>query len=307
LKTRFTYFLICLCTFFAGAQTSIFKEKNKWGIKEGNGTLVPAVYDTIFNFDSTGKVCLACMKLKMAHPNKFIKTPLITYNCSYLNKKKERLVIKLESGDTSGVFTLHKNSYQQYAGMGSYMTVPVKDKNLMDHKYLVDKDLKQITFKAYEDIHVSPVPEFLLARIRDEGNTVREGMLTRAEEIIIDYKYSFIKFNTTDSLIIGCTAGLGGMNSEDDIYIYTGKKIASYHRHIELAMKKFVVEKIFQPKEYLVILNLENKEEQIEHAEEVHYFLPEKLLMMNDDHWYTYDLHTHKKKTYDMKHKKEEK
>ena len=61
-----------------------------WGLgmafnKENESVIIPAVYDTIFNFDSTGQVCMACYKVKSASASKFIKVMTTTYVCRYLN------------------------------------------------------------------------------------------------------------------------------------------------------------------------------------------------------------------------------
>lgn len=289
--------------FFSFAQTTTFKENNKWGIKEKDKVIIKPLYDTIFNFDSTGKVCLACAKARGVHPNKYIKTPVFTYNCNYLNKRGEWLTIKQSGADTTSIFTLLKNTVAQYNGSKNEMTVAVKDKNLIDHRNLVDKDFKQITEKGYEEVRYSKEPAFLIASKRNENNVIFEGLINQKEEEVIPFRYSHIKLNVKDSLIIGCTAGQGA-NSEDDIFDYTGKKIGSYHRHIELATKKFIVHKVFKPKEYLIIVNLSTKEEKVEYAEEAQYYNETQVLMVNEGHWFTYDINTYKKKSYDIKHKK---
>ena len=56
------------------SQTVPFKQNLKWGIKENETVIIKPVYDTIFNFDFTGKVCLACFKARGVSANKFIKT-----------------------------------------------------------------------------------------------------------------------------------------------------------------------------------------------------------------------------------------
>jgi len=298
MKKKYLNFLFCTISFLSFSQTQVFKEAGKWGIKENGQVLIKPVHDTVFNFDSTGKVCLACTKIRSAHANKYIKSPVLSFNCSYINKKGERLIIKQTGADTTSIFSLHKTTLSNYIGTKNIMTVEVGNK-----KHLVDKDFKQYTSKGYDDIHFSGDPLFLIAEKKTEGHSTFAGLLNLKEEEVIPYKYSHIKINNKDSLIIGCTAGQGA-NSEDDIFDYTGKKISSYHRHIELATKKYIVHKIFVPKEYLIVLNLETKEEQTEHAEVAIYHTDDSILMMNEGHWFTYDVKTHKKKPYDLKHKK---
>jgi hypothetical protein len=294
----FLYFVFCSICLSLFSQTQVFKEKNKWGIKEKDQIIIKPVYDTIFNFDSTGKVCLTCAKVKGAHPNKFIKTPSVTYYCNYLNKKGQRLIIKQTGADTTSVFSLHKSTLLQYQRNSNIMTVSVKSL-----KHLVDKDFNQITSKGYDEINLSGEPQFLIAEKKSEGSVLLSGLINLKEEEVIPIVFSHIKVNSRDSLIIACTTGQGS-NSEDDIFNYKGEKIAAYRKHVDLATKEFVVHKIFSPKEYYIVLNLKTKEEKIERAEEAMLYKDETLLMMNDGHWFTYDMNTHKKAPFDNKQRK---
>jgi len=292
------YFIFCFVINYSFSQTAVFKEDGKWGIKENGNILIKPAYDTIFNFDSTFKVCLACAKIKSANPNKYIKTPSITFNCRYLNKRSEPLIIKQFASDTCSIFSLGKNTVAQYLNGNNYMTVAVKN-----HKHLVYKDFTQITSKGYDEIHFSSDPEFLVAENKDDGNVLLSGLINKKEEQIIPMVFSHVKVNSRDSLIIACTTGQGA-NSEDDVFNYKGEKIAAYKKHIELATKDFIVHKIFSPKEYLIVYNIKTKEEKVEYAQEVYLYKGEELLMMNEGHWFLYDMNTHKKSPYDLKHQK---
>jgi len=295
---HFLYIFICLIINYSFSQTKTYKENGKWGIKENDKVIIKPVYDTIFNFDSTSKVCLACAKIKGANPNKYIKTPSITFNCNYLNKNNDRLIIKQFGTDTCSIFSLHKNSVSQYLNNNNYMTVAVKN-----HKHLVYKNFTQITSKGYDEIYFSSEPEFLIAENKNEGNALLSGLINKKEEEIIPFVFSHIKVNSRDSLIIACTTGQGP-NSEDDVFNYKGEKIAAYKKHIELATKEFIVHKIYSPKEYLIIYNIKTKEEKVEYAQEIYLYKEEELLMMNEGHWFLYDMKTHKKSPYDNKHNK---
>jgi hypothetical protein len=283
--------LLLLGAFSLSSQTTVFKESVKWGIKSKDKVIIQPVHDTIFNFDSTGKVCLACARTRSPHPNKYIKTPVFSFSCVYLNRDGKRLVIK-QGEDTAGIFSLHKYTPGNYMGNGNIMTVEVGNM-----KNLVDKDFKQITSKGYDEVYFSPDPAFIIAGRKNEGHTLLMGLVNLKEDEIIPLRYSGVKLNTKDSLIIACTAGLGS-NSEDDIFNYEGKKLSSSHRHIELATKTYIVHRIFVPKEYLLIVNLKTKEERQEVAEEVRMHTDNEILMMNEGHWFTYDITTHKKKAY---------
>lgn len=282
-------------------QTKTFKEvNNKWGIKEKEQIIIKPVYDTIFNFDTTGKVCLACFKQKSVNANRFIKTPNITYKCNYLDKKGKFLTIKLENGDTTSIFTLLKVSPKQLRENDKYFIAAIKT-----NKYLLDKDFKQITVKPYTEIYYTNDYRFFMAEIVNEGNVILKGLIDVNEKEIVPFLYSNVKINSRDSLIVGCSAGIG-FNREDDIFNFDGKKLDSYKRHIDMAIKGYVIHKIFEPKEYYIIYNTTTKEENIVYSEEMQLYTTDELLMRNDDHWFTYNLITHKKKSFDYKQYKKQ-
>ncbi|MCE3258418.1 MAG: hypothetical protein K0S12_59 [Bacteroidetes bacterium] len=293
------HIVILFVTLDALCQTKPFKDGKKWGIKENEKILIAPFYDTIFEFDPTGKVCMACHKAKSASTNRFIKLSP-TFACNYLNKKGDRLVITNFAGDTASVFALGKNSVKQYQEDSKYIIATIKDK-----KYLADKDFRQITAKDYSDIYFTSDPNFIMAEIRTEGNLILKGLIDLEEKEIIPFLYSNIKL-LKDSFIVACSAGIG-VNREDDIYNYRGKKLDSYRRHIDLVTKDFVIHKIFEPKEYYIIYNPKTKEEKMVYSEEAQLYQGDELLMRNDDHWFTYNMVTGKKKSYDHKHKKENK
>jgi hypothetical protein len=266
-----------------------YKENNKWGIRENETVIIPAVYDTVFDFDATGQVCLACFKTKGTTANKFIKIFTTTYACNYLNKKNERLKIR-NGRDTCTVFSLGKQTINQYSDLLPTFVVSAKGK-----KNLVSKNFKQLTRRGYHEISTSAVPEFYIAREEAESEIVFTGVINAAEDEIVPYQYSGIVFNTSDSLIIACSAGVRP-NADDDIYNYSGKRIESYHRHVELATRNFIVHKLFEPKEHYVIYNIKSREEINLAADEVLHSNHDEILVRIKNDWYLYDLNTNTKK-----------
>ncbi|MGZ3900002.1 MAG: hypothetical protein ACXVNM_07180 [Bacteroidia bacterium] len=291
--------LFFVFSFSVYCQPQVFKEVNKWGIKQGDNVIVKPVYDTVFNFDSTGKVCLACNKTKTPSANRYIKTSTVTFNCNYLSRNSKRLMVIPYGSDTAcSIFTLNRQSVQQYHDNPRYFIASIKNR-----KFLISKDFKQITFKEYAELYYMPDSNFIMTEIKTEGNMILKGLIDLTEKEIVPMLYSNVKINSRDSLIVACSAGVGA-NREDDIYNFSGKKVDSYKRHIDMATKKYIIFKIFEPKEYYIIYNLETKEEKIVYSEEAQLFHGDELLMRNDDHWFTYDMSTNKKKAYDAKHKK---
>jgi len=290
--------IILFLSLNAFCQSHTFKEINKWGIKENDKVIISPVYDTIFDFDVTNKVCLACTKSKVTSATRFIKSTGTIYNCAYLNRKGERLVIKADDKDTLSVFSLNKQCVKQYQEDPKYIIASVKNR-----KFLIDKDFNQITTKEYTNIVLTGDPNFLIVEIKDEGNTLLRGLINIKEEEVVPFLYSNIKLNPRDSLIVACSAGIG-LNREDDVYDYKGKKRDGYKRHVDMATKNFIIHKIFEPKEYYIIYNITTKEEKIAYSEEVQLHQGEELLMRNENHWFVYDMNTGKKKAYDIKNNK---
>ena len=272
------------------AQVAPVKERGKWGIKDGKKVIIPALYDTIFNFDESQKVCMACFKVKKAPANKIIKTSTYTYHCNYLSPDNKKLQIKTEDNDTCTVFSLNKKSVEQYNDNAEAFTVMVNNK-----KYLIDKNFKQLTFKPYYDVKLSLDPQFYYVEIKEANDVVYAGLIDRHEKEIIPHQFSMVKINPVDSLIYGCRAGLVE-NYYDDIFDFNGKKIESYHKHIELPTKHYVIHKIFEPREYFVIYNIKTKQELPLKADEVHFYEQDQLLIRLKNDWYVYDLLTNTKK-----------
>ena len=270
------------------SQSLPFKENARWGIKDGNKVIINPTYDSIFNFDETGKVCLACRKMK-GPSNKIIKVTTFTYACHYLNKKGEKLRIKAGNNDTCSIFSLGKNTVTQFSDAHTTFVVGVKGL-----KYMVDKTFKQLTFNGHYDIGQSVEPLFYLASSIDESETILTGLIDLNEHEVIPIQYAHIRINPVDSLIMGCSAGVRA-NSDDDVFNYSGKKIDSYHRHVEMATKDYIVHKVFTPKEHFIIYNIKTKEEKNLQANEIHFFDHEEILIRIKDDWYIYNLKTNAK------------
>lgn len=283
-------FLFLFVPFLFPAQTLLFKENAKWGIKENDQNIIPAIYDTVFNFDETGQVCLGCHKIRIQSANKFIKSFTTNYSCNYLNKKNTRLRVKTEENDTCSVFSLGKNTGRQFSENAREYIVSSKNK-----KYVVGKDFRQKTFKGYHDIALTVDPGFYATQQMAGNENVYAGLINSQEKEVIPHRYSQVKINPVDSLLIACSAGLQA-NSEDDIYDYSGNRLAGYRRHVEMATRHFVVHKIFEPKEFYILYNIETKEEKTVNANEVYFYEHDEILIRIRNDWYVYDLKTNKKK-----------
>ncbi len=289
------YIIVLVVAVFSqklNCQTTSFKENLKWGIKENEKVIIKPVYDTVFNFDNSGKVCLACFKAKAPSANKFIKTVTVTYSCNYLNKAGEKLKIKTDETDTCTVFALGKTTIKQYNEDPNYFIVSSKNK-----KYLIGKNFSQSITKGYNEIYLTSEPKFIITEIKNEENIVYTGLIDLKGDEVIPFQYSGVKVNNKDSVIVGCSAGIG-VNGDDDIYDYSGKKLASYKRHIDMATKNFVIYKIFYPKEYYILLNLKNKEETIFSADEVVPYEKDEVLLRTKNEWFVFNLASKKRKPY---------
>lgn len=281
---KYIYLLFIASTLTA--QTLPFKSGTKWGIKQTDKIIISAVYDTVLNFDINAKACLVCAKTKIASANKFIKAFTTVYTCNYLNFNHKPLIIKTDGKDTCSVFSLSKNSAKELYDNTNYFIVTHKSK-----KYLVDKTFNQITFNGYHNIAFSSEPNFLIVEEKQLTGQILTGLINLKEEKIIDFNYSGIKINTTDSLIITCASGVS-IGANDDVYDYFGKKVNSFKRHIDLATKNFIIHKIFEPSEYYIVYNLKTKVEKILNASEIKLQNSNELLIKVKNEWLIYDLNS---------------
>lgn len=272
------------------SQIAPFREKGKWGARENGNVIVKPVFDTIFGYDSTGKVCLACFKTRTASANKFMKLVTTTYYCNYLDRAGNRLIVRNSNGDTSSVFSYGKHTLKQYLGGSPYFVVSVKGK-----KNLVRKDFRQITFNGYHEITTSGDPSLYITQFVNEGDIVLTGLIDKDERLLIPYQYSGITLNTQDSLIVACSAGVRN-NASDDIFNYEGKKITSTTRHIDNATKDFIIHKLYEPKEHYTIVNLKSGEEKQFSADDIIVQSRSEILIRIKNDWFIYDMNTHLKK-----------
>ena len=229
------------------AQQHLFSAANgKWGIRDNDRTVIPAIYDTVFGFDPTGKVCLACHKRVTSSGSSFIKVKSTSYRCNYLDASNRRLVIRNDEGDTTSIFSLGRHAVSQYSHTGNVMAVSAKGV-----RNLVTKDFRQLTFKGYYNVEAVDGADFFRCERQSESEAVYCGIMTKEERQLVPFLYSSIAVNPADSLIIGCTAGFKG---NDDVYDFYGRKVAGSTRHIAEATRKVLVEKNpGEPGKYFVV------------------------------------------------------
>lgn len=283
--------LLSLSLFFSSlsAQYRVFSENKKWGIKDSSKIVIAAVYDTIFNFDKSNKVCLACFKSKSTNTNQFIKVTNTNYFCNYLNPDSKRLVIKTSARDTCSVFQLGKSTLKHYNENDTLFKVKVKQ-----YTYLIDKTFKQLSFKPYYDIEWCDDPGFYVVQGLNDADVPMYGLVNKKEELLIPFEYSGIRLNPIDSLVMVCGTGYGA-GTEDYVFDYKGKKQISYHHHIDLATKEYIIFKSFEPKERYYSYCIETKEEKEIMADEVKYYNGNLIRLRLKTTWWIYNLKTQEK------------
>ncbi len=285
-RLLYIFFLLFNCVRLT-AQPVAHKENDKWGIRNGNRLVVTPGYDTILPFDSSGKVCLACFKTKKVTATAFIKITTNSYACNYLNAEGRRLIVRNTTNDSSSVFLLGKNTFQQYSGNSNVMTV-----NVRGIKHLVTKDFTQLSFKGYHNIEMAGDGAFFLCEQKSEGGNIYSGLLNKEERVVVPFRYSSIKINTHDSLIIACSAGFKGT---DDLFDYDGRRITSTQRHLAQANKKYLLQKIFEPDEKYFVLNRVTGTEKDLDADEARLVMNE-VLVRRKKSWFSYNAETGEKK-----------
>ncbi len=280
------YLFVLLLSQSLCAQYQTFFESKKWGIKDSSKIVIAPVYDTIFNFDKTNKVCLACFKSKSTNSNQFIKVTNTNYFCNYLNPASKHLTIKTTSKDTCSVFQLNKSSVKNYLNNDTLFKVKVKN-----YMYLVNKNFTQVNFKPYYDIDLSEDPGFYVVQGLNDADVPMYGLVNNKEELLIPFQYSGIKLNPVDSLVMVCGTGYGA-GTEDYVFDYNGKKKMSYHHHIDLATKDYIVFKSFEPKEHFFSYCIETKEEKALAVDEVKYYSGNLIRVRIKTAWWIYNLKT---------------
>lgn len=286
-----TILALLLLASTAFAQSLPFEQNGKWGIKDSSFIIIPAKFDTIFGFDPLGKVCLGCFEIKKNTSNKFMRVTSVVYACNYMNSSNKILTIRDGLGDTCSVFSLGKQSIPQYSNTTNLMVVSVKGA-----RNLVTKDFRQLTVRGYHNIYTSPDPNFYFTEYQSESETIFTGLINKEENEVVPYRYSSIRFNTRDSVIIACSAGL--INATDDLYDYAGHKIFSTNRHIEQATKHFMVQKLFEPVPQYFLLNRQTGDEKPVDADEIKLEDNKEVLIRKKTTWFSYNPVTGEKKPY---------
>lgn len=289
-RYRFIILNLLLLLQFKPCSAQAVRENGKWGYRLREKLVVPAAYDTVFGFDTTGKVCLACIRSKSSNNSKFIKVTSTSYACHYYDGAGKKLVVRNQLNDTFSVFSYNKSTLKNYQGPSRYFTVAVKNK-----KYLLLKDGRQLTFNDYHDVRPTSSSEFYVAQVVNDMDVVVTGLVNHLEQTVIPFQYSDIVVNMRDSLIICCSAGINA-NAGDDVYNFEGKKFQNSQKHIDLATKNFLVHKIFEPKEHFLIYNISKKQETPLQADEVAYLSTDELLIKIKNDWFVYDMQTNLKK-----------
>jgi len=256
--------IFLLSSVIANAQYALFKKNNKWGATNNGAEFIEPIYDTILPFDSIKKICMVCVKTEKPATNKFIKMNNKIILCKYINHKKENLVLKIKN-DTCTYFNYNKNVFNYYTNNKDYIVVSARDK-----KYIVTNQFQQISFTGYDEIIPLSITNHFLIETKTVGSAYLNGVMDATEKIIVPMEYTHIKSNPFDTLFIGCTAQIR-VNGEDDVLDITGKKVHTFHRHIDNATKNFIIHKIFEPHEYYVIYDLATKKERIVEAEDITY------------------------------------
>lgn len=288
---RYIFLFYCLTNLCGKTlHAQLQRENNKWGFLKENTYLIPPNYDTIFGFDSTNTICLACCRIKTGSVNKFINVRVTSYNCHYYNQSGQSLIIRNQLNDTFSVFSLAKNSIRQYKNTSPFFTATVKGK-----KYLLTKDFKQQTFNDYAEIRAAEEPGFFVSQLFNEADRLVTGVVNAQEEPIVPFGYTDIRFNTVDSLIIACAANTLP-NALDEVFNYKGQRLQQSRRHLEMATKDYLIQKVYEPKECYILVKIENNTETSLVAEEMQYYKGNEVLIRLKNDWYIYDLQTNQKK-----------
>ncbi len=273
-----------------------FVKGNKMGCTWNGQEIIPAVYDTIFEFDATSTICLACNETKTSN-SKFIKVSTKSYECKYLNKENKAFYLKRSAKDSTCIFGIQKNTVKQFQSPGHHFVASLGSK-----KYLVSKDFKLVTPSPFNEIYFTQQRDFFITETKTENNAILLGLINSENKLIIPSEYSKIKVNDKDSLIIACSSQ-SKVNGEDDVYNYLGKKVHSFRRHIENATKRYIIYHIFEPNNFFIVLNRKTNEEKPINGQNVVFVKEDIFAVKMDGNWFYYDIIKNTKTPFDKKDK----
>jgi hypothetical protein len=300
-KTKVNFILVFLLIhglFFSQkeAKPTTFVKGKKMGVEWNGKEIIPPTYDTVFAFDATNSVCMACNEVK-GQQSKFIKVATKSYQCKYLNKENKALYVKRSLKDSSCLFGINKNTVKQYQSSNNHFVATLAGK-----KYLVSKTFNVITPNPFNEIYFTQSKEFFITETKTENNAIFLGLINSENKLIIPSEYSGIKVNDKDSLIIACSSQ-SKVNGEDDVYNYQGKKVHSFRRHIEQATKKYIIYHIFEPNNYFVVLNRKTNEEKPINGQNLVFIKEDTFAVKNDGNWFYFDIVKNTKTPFEKKDK----
>jgi hypothetical protein len=80
------------------------------------------------------------------------------------------------------------------------------------------------------------------------------------------------------------------------VFNYKGQRLQQSRRHLEMATKDYLIQKVYEPKECYILVKIENNTETSLVAEEMQYYKGNEVLIRLKNDWYIYDLQTNQKK-----------
>jgi hypothetical protein len=284
-KLIFLLFVLNFCSF--AQPVTEFKSGTKFGFKRGETIIIEAQYDTTFGFDPENKVALVG---KTVYKRNAPRNAPREYLFNYINTRNRKLYIR-PAGRTDSVnnFTASADVITQYYANADHFAVIHNGK-----KYLVNKDFKQLTFAALDKIHFTYAPSFFICESKDKDGMSFFGVITGKGETIAQGVYSRITFNTYDSLIICCTAGIK-FNGADDVFSYSGKKIYTSNKHIDHAYKNYRVYKLYHPEVSYLIEDSTMRQWPLKATRAWYLHKNVMVYRSKDEKWFFYDLRTEKK------------
>jgi hypothetical protein len=275
---------------------SSFKSENKWGFKQGDKTLIEPQYDTVFDFDITDRIALVGKLNTFKRSASLTKEIRKEYIYNYITPQNTKIYITLaELKEPVCDFIISKNPTSQYISGKNYFMA-----NYSGKKVLFNKNGKQITDRSFDNVNFTKVDSFFTVETKDpvSGHSF-VGLINWQGKQILPLNYSKISFNTFDTLIYTCTAGIR-FNGSDDVYNYKGERLHVHTKHIQCASKNFTIFKLFESENsYIILDNKTGKEKSIK-AEWIYYLKNDTIVLLDDD-WFFYDLKTEKKAPFDKK------
>lgn len=226
---KISWLLILTCNYHS-QNFKLLRHNSKYVVFFNNQKLDDVLYDSVILPNSYNPFCILCNKKDVVY-SKLIITKSKKWFCQYLTSRLDKLTLF----DTLNTFSLPYDTISVVIDKKKYYKVKYEKKY-----FLLDDNLHVLLRRAYaEVVPVLSGKWYIVTDIMDNGSRIT-FVGNGNDEVLIEPRFSAIKYNDTDSLFIACSSGMV-KDRPDEIIDLTGKTLFKYYSHIVDANKRYAM------------------------------------------------------------------